>query len=83
MGLKYVSTREEVRLSMLSRRGFVKAIASAFLAGVGGTSLWQIWRNRQTPEGPVLTTNGRQPTLSLFLLSDIHISTIIPTCAGG
>lgn len=67
---------------MISRRGFVKAIASAFLAGVGGTSLWQVWRNRQSPEGPVITTNGRQPTLSLFLLSDMHISTIDSTMTG-
>lgn len=60
---------------MLTRRNFLRAFASVFLAAAGGTALWKAWRNRDggpstTP--PVL--EGREPLFSFFLLSDIHMS---------
>ncbi|MDF2628615.1 MAG: phosphohydrolase [Symbiobacteriaceae bacterium] len=64
---------------MLSRRNFMKAIASALVAAAGGTALWLAWRKRGSAAGtgPREQPPGPSPSLSLWLLSDIHMTEML------
>lgn len=80
---------------MLSQRTFVKAFLAALAAAAGSASVWQIWRSKQSraeasppdqppaPDQPATAqpppANSAEPLLSLFLLSDIHMTTGIPS----
>lgn len=61
---------------MISRRTFIKALGWLALGTAGGTALWRVWRDR--PQQPSSAEwpgrDGAVPLLSLFLLSDIHMS---------
>lgn len=62
---------------MLTRRNLLKGIAGALLAAAGGAAFWRFWRGEQQPADELkvpLVLPGKEPLLSFFLLSDIHMS---------
>ena len=62
---------------MLSRRNFMKALASALAAAAGGAAFWLAWRRGRgaaPSTGPLVQPPGPPPALSLWLLSDIHMT---------
>lgn len=61
---------------MLSRRTLLKAFASALVGAAGGAALWRTWLTRGgvPPQDDPVEVPGPRPSLSFFLLSDIHMS---------
>lgn len=61
---------------MIFRRSFIKALAWLALGTAGGTALWRLWRDetQQPSSAEWPGREGAAPLLSLFLLSDIHMS---------
>lgn len=68
---------------MQSRRNFVKGLLTLLLAASGGAAVWKAWPKRSAPalapapepdQPAVAPPNAQEPLLSLFLLSDIHMT---------